>query len=101
MTWIAPEEVARFTGDTGRDVEAGRALEIAREEDGRAINGLERSATEGLDSTRFVGFDLDARETEFRPETTEGVSGVCASDRPRRWLGVFGLRAIAKVRRTG
>ena len=34
----------------------------------------------------------------FMPFASEGVSGVFASDRPRRWLGVFGFDMKRVVR---
>ncbi len=94
VTWIALDEVARLTGEAGREVDVARDLDMARKEDGRAMNGLDRSPTEGFERIRLGGLDGEVRETAFRPETSDVVRGVCVFDRPRRWVGVLGLNAI-------
>jgi hypothetical protein len=90
VTCMALEDVARF-GDAGREVDVVWRVEALRELE-RVIKGLERSPADGLERWRpWVGRVGDASETEFNPEIIDGVSGVFASERPRRCVGVFGF----------
>jgi hypothetical protein len=87
--------------------EGGRRVAGVRREDleaERTMKGFELSAREGLASRRvacvfvaFVGEEEIDDATVFDAGRTDGVRGVFASERPRRWVGVFGLNDITVV----
>jgi hypothetical protein len=76
VTRIELDDAARLTGEEGREVEAARGRGRFLEDEGRVMNGLERSAADGLESVRFDGLVGEASETAFRPEASDGVRGV-------------------------
>jgi hypothetical protein len=71
-TWIAP--VNLLIGEGGLD-----------------MNGLDTSPGAVFGKRLFVG---EERETEFKPETSDGVSGVLVSDLDLWRVGVLGMLAM-------
>lgn len=82
--------LGRLLGDEGR-LEVGLPVDTARV---RLLEDGLLAEVNGFGVSTCLNLVPDAKLTELRPAARDGVSGAFASERERRWFGVFGLYAI-------